>query len=909
MAKNGRLNDDDLYLIGNGGHRLTLEAAARYLQMKAAAEADGVYWTNTDSYRTYDQQVQLKKEKPKLAAKPGTSEHGWGEALDLATPDMSAGVGKGSAQYKWLKANASKYGFYTLTSKNEPWHWEYRGGATAALTKTESERLAAVNPKRAIPALGTVKALPPADIPIVASEIDVARPAPKPMSSTARLAALRSEITQRNVARFVESDAALGVLKPQKKSSPEDFAMTPGQMYTGLAAGDTALFTDPRIGIMSTFAAGMPGVVVQDVPEAPAAPDVPLPRRRPEPPSTTAPVAGMLAPGNIDLDNRQVYRAPDGTIRTENSISIGTDAGEVLIPTIINGKQVSDDEAIEHFERTGENLGTFATPAAADIYAKGLHNRQAWHYGLADAIAARKGEAVPLPRPRPEPPAKATPEPAKPTEYAMLPSGKEIAVGTTRNAKGELVTISRGPDGKAVITKAEIPWYLKGENTVAAGAVRDALTEEAKKAIRGASDAVGGLAQPVGGAIDAAKQGAAGAVTSSIAKLNGLVQFVFNDLATAPGAQRPTPPASISGVRIAPVTRQPVKPGVIPQSLLESTRVGANRSVEIVTGKLTTSIAFDPSPSSAAQKLATTPYAGVAAAFDKNFTIPPSLAQKGANTSSTPTKTTTITKGAPPPSTPKSSFMVLDSPSTRAALDRFDAVTNTSKKAAPSASIIERSAPIKTETATSTVKTPTKAGITGTPAAPPEKKKPLPSAPPVNPTTTPSAKPTYKTVTTTNPAYSEWASKYGTDSRASAGTIKETQTKTVSAPPAAPAKTITTRVPVTAPAPSGSPSRSNATISGSSYTIQPGDTLSTIARRSGTTVAELQRINGIADANKIYAGDQLVTTTRTTSIPTSAPTRANTAAVAAVNAINTNPNVGGRGDRWDGVLDQFGMII
>ena len=38
------------------------------------------------------------------------------------------------------------------------------------------------------------------------------------------------------------------------------------------------------------------------------------------------------------------------------------------------------------------------------------------------------------------------------------------------------------------------------------------------------------------------------------------------------------------------------------------------------------------------------------------------------------------------------------------------------------------------------------------------------------------------------------------------------------------------------------------------YTIKPGDTLSGIALRFGTTVADLQRLNGISNPNLIYAG-------------------------------------------------------
>lgn len=41
------------------------------------------------------------------------------------------------------------------------------------------------------------------------------------------------------------------------------------------------------------------------------------------------------------------------------------------------------------------------------------------------------------------------------------------------------------------------------------------------------------------------------------------------------------------------------------------------------------------------------------------------------------------------------------------------------------------------------------------------------------------------------------------------------------------------------------------------YTVKPGDTLSGIAQKYGTTVAKLQSLNGIANPNKIYAGQKL----------------------------------------------------
>ncbi|MFX7760058.1 LysM domain-containing protein, partial [Acinetobacter baumannii] len=42
------------------------------------------------------------------------------------------------------------------------------------------------------------------------------------------------------------------------------------------------------------------------------------------------------------------------------------------------------------------------------------------------------------------------------------------------------------------------------------------------------------------------------------------------------------------------------------------------------------------------------------------------------------------------------------------------------------------------------------------------------------------------------------------------------------------------------------------------HTVQRGETLSAIARRNGTTVAELQRLNGISNPNMIASGQRLV---------------------------------------------------
>lgn len=92
-----------------------------------------------------------------------------------------------------------------------------------------------------------------------------------------------------------------------------------------------------------------------------------------------------------------------------------------------------------------------------------------------------------------------------------------------------------------------------------------------------------------------------------------------------------------------------------------------------------------------------------------------------------------------------------------------------------------------------------------------------------------------------------------------------------SAPPPPPPKYITRSVKVNTGA-----------IGGESYVIAYGDTLSAISRRSGVSIAELQRINGITDPNRINAGATIrissapAKTTSTTKTTTPASTTKST---------------------------------
>jgi len=118
---NGRIPAAALAPIGQGQHRLWAPAATAFRQLSEAAARDGVTIRVTDSYRTYDAQVDLAARKGLysqggLAARPGTSNHGWGRSLDLDTAGGAA---------EWLRANGPRFGFHEDVP-GEPWHWTYR---------------------------------------------------------------------------------------------------------------------------------------------------------------------------------------------------------------------------------------------------------------------------------------------------------------------------------------------------------------------------------------------------------------------------------------------------------------------------------------------------------------------------------------------------------------------------------------------------------------------------------------------------------------------------------------------------------------------------------------------------------------------------------------------------------------
>jgi hypothetical protein len=104
-------------------------------------------------------------------------------------------------------------------------------------------------------------------------------------------------------------------------------------------------------------------------------------------PQVPAPTTGLLVPGTItNLFNRMMILDPrQDRAETHTAITSSfTDKDphspffgkEVLVPTVVGGKLLSNREAMDHYYRTREHLGIFDNWQNADAYAAWLHNEQ-----------------------------------------------------------------------------------------------------------------------------------------------------------------------------------------------------------------------------------------------------------------------------------------------------------------------------------------------------------------------------------------------------------------------------------------------------------------------------------------------------------------------------------------------------
>ena len=128
---NGRIPAQVLCpLWGTSGQILRADAAAAFNALsRAYAETFSAPLCVTDSYRSFEEQVAVRLAKPTLAAVPGSSNHGWGVAIDLCDGVESFGT----PQHRWMQENAMAFGWFHPSwahaggPKPEAWHWEYAG--------------------------------------------------------------------------------------------------------------------------------------------------------------------------------------------------------------------------------------------------------------------------------------------------------------------------------------------------------------------------------------------------------------------------------------------------------------------------------------------------------------------------------------------------------------------------------------------------------------------------------------------------------------------------------------------------------------------------------------------------------------------------------------------------------------
>lgn len=127
---NGQVPSDELCRLPGTSHLLHHDAARSWWRLdRAYARQFGSRLCVTDSYRSYEAQVQVYSAKPGLAAEPGTSNHGWGVAVDLCGGVESYD----SEPHRWLQRHGGDFGWVNPPwarangSLPEPWHWEYVG--------------------------------------------------------------------------------------------------------------------------------------------------------------------------------------------------------------------------------------------------------------------------------------------------------------------------------------------------------------------------------------------------------------------------------------------------------------------------------------------------------------------------------------------------------------------------------------------------------------------------------------------------------------------------------------------------------------------------------------------------------------------------------------------------------------
>lgn len=136
-------------ITADGQLQLRSNAAVKFRQMQAAAQAEGINLIPISAFRSMEdqdqlffgikeQRVQNATKRAKVSAPPGYSEHHTGYAVDIGDGNAPATHLEPSfantPTFSWLKQNAPRYSFELSFPPNneqgvsyEPWHWRFVG--------------------------------------------------------------------------------------------------------------------------------------------------------------------------------------------------------------------------------------------------------------------------------------------------------------------------------------------------------------------------------------------------------------------------------------------------------------------------------------------------------------------------------------------------------------------------------------------------------------------------------------------------------------------------------------------------------------------------------------------------------------------------------------------------------------
>lgn len=220
----------------------------------------------------------------------------------------------------------------------------------------------------------------------------------------------------------------------------------------------------------------------------------------------------FLARPTIDPSKRPPVANPDGSFSTIETTSFGSELGEVLIPTIVNGVRVSFDEALRHFEETGEHLGIFSTPQEADAFARALSEAQGNLQAVEEAAAAAARETDRAALEVGELASAASQAAQAATDYAQFQREFDATIGAAAANDNDTIVVTAEPGRDSIAGMSPEEYFdLVGKRMVEPLLVglEDVIGVQLANEIKGVlGGALGGYiaAGPVGGVLGGLKE-------------------------------------------------------------------------------------------------------------------------------------------------------------------------------------------------------------------------------------------------------------------------------------------------------------------------------------------------------------------------------------------------------------------